>query len=734
MTPVWCSVHGDCTEAYCSESCRDIHQPAHSLVCTGGLEAGAPLREFSKLANRQPAQAMQSMLLASMLIAKGLAQGADAGWMGQWIDDEPRGDASHASSPSSSPSSPDEADEERSSAVDEGWTLLHAGLMERLSPHKRVVAESLLDKGLFMRLLATLERRAQPVQLANPLGAYCAQLSLCDASGSHAADAIRRLLQAVAVIWPPRAKQATGATQDASAQLDALLSLEAAEAVATEAALTKTPATAGDSNAMEVVAQRRACLLAQCAPRLFPPLLIVAVARPILRVAHSCVPSAQLQMKAHDAPAPALPTVALVALRPRSTQEAEPSVAWVDMAHATWDVRQAALRAKFGRAFECRCARCRYERAPSSAATAAAMESGGGTTGVCPLVVLARDAMEDGRLSEAIRMLRARVADTATDGEAWLLLGTALLNSERWTAAHVAWRRGATLDPSHPLLAQIRAKDEGYHPHADTLAPVATATTGAAKAMALECHAHSLPGGGHGCKVVVTRHPLFSAEECAAAVCAAEAHAAASGGWTTARHHAVPTTDIPIHRAPELLSWFREALATRLGPLLAANFGVRATDVRVHDAFLVRYSAGHQAHLPLHTDESMLSLTLVLNDSFVGGGTYFADLREALSPAVGHVVAFDGRALHGGEPIIRGTRYIVAAFLYVTGGPGREGQEGDDPGDAGDDGAWSVTGGDVLGGFFAAAKKRAREEAPPGDGDAVPQSDAASSFAFNFGF
>ena len=48
--------------------------------------------------------------------------------------------------------------------------------------------------------------------------------------------------------------------------------------------------------------------------------------------------------------------------------------------------------------------------------------------------------------------------------------------------------------------------------------------------------------------------------------------------------------------------------------------------------FLVRYAAGRQAPLPLHTDESQLSLTIVLNDGFVGGGTYFADLRRAISP------------------------------------------------------------------------------------------------------
>lgn len=50
---------------------------------------------------------------------------------------------------------------------------------------------------------------------------------------------------------------------------------------------------------------------------------------------------------------------------------------------------------------------------------------------------------------------------------------------------------------------------------------------------------------------------------------------------------------------------------------------------------------------------------------FVGGGTFFASLGRAVSPPRGHCALFEGRALHGGEPIVQGTRYILAAFLYL---------------------------------------------------------------------
>ena len=122
----------------------------------------------------------------------------------------------------------------------------------------------------------------------------------------------------------------------------------------------------------------------------------------------------------------------------------------------------------------------------------------------------------------------------------------------------------------------------------------------------------------------------------------------------------------------------------------------------------------------------MLSLTIVLNDAFAGGGTYFADLRRALSPGVGHVIAFDGRALHGGEPIVRGTRYIVAAFLYVE--------------DAHEGSARQRTarGSEGLAGVFGATKerrqKRAREEdgAPAVGTSAGDEDTSTGGFTFNF--
>ena len=105
-----------------------------------------------------------------------------------------------------------------------------------------------------------------------------------------------------------------------------------------------------------------------------------------------------------------------------------------------------------------------------------------------------------------------------------------------------------------------------------------------------------------------------------------------------------------------------------------------------------------QAHLPLHCDESVLSLTLALNDGFEGGGTFFAHLEGShlaesslggsnlrgcgaavRSAGPGSAVLFEGRALHGGHPVVRGTRYVLAAFFYIHRAPpgGGEGEGGE---------------------------------------------------------
>ena len=140
------------------------------------------------------------------------------------------------------------------------------------------------------------------------------------------------------------------------------------------------------------------------------------------------------------------------------------------------------------------------------------------------------------------------------------------------------------------------------------------------------------------------------------------------GKWTTKRHYAVPTFDVPIHTVPPLLDWFQNKFMNPIiQPLLANQFNLRPEGrFYVHDAFCVRYESNAVAnHLPIHVDESTHSLVVALNDDFEGGGTYFPDYDTVLCPSKGSVISFRGDTLpHGGQAVTKGVRYILAVFLY----------------------------------------------------------------------
>jgi hypothetical protein len=63
---------------------------------------------------------------------------------------------------------------------------------------------------------------------------------------------------------------------------------------------------------------------------------------------------------------------------------------------------------------------------------------------------------------------------------------------------------------------------------------------------------------------VTNESPVLSLGECQHVINAAEHFA---GGWTTSRHYAVPTTDIPLHELTELHAWFYQLWNERIRPL-----------------------------------------------------------------------------------------------------------------------------------------------------------------------
>ena len=71
--------------------------------------------------------------------------------------------------------------------------------------------------------------------------------------------------------------------------------------------------------------------------------------------------------------------------------------------------------------------------------------------------------------------------------------------------------------------------------------------------------------------------PLITNEECIFVIDAAEKYSSNdAGGWSTARHYAVPTTDIPVHLIPEVNLWFKQILRNKIIPMLFKQYpGIR---------------------------------------------------------------------------------------------------------------------------------------------------------------
>lgn len=181
--------------------------------------------------------------------------------------------------------------------------------------------------------------------------------------------------------------------------------------------------------------------------------------------------------------------------------------------------------------------------------------------------------------------------------------------------------------------------------------------------------------------VHISNRPLLDPDDCKWLIRQVEAQCEANGGWSTQRHVQAPTTDIPISQVPAVREWFDHQLEHTLFPMLVARYphAIRCKEeLRVMDAFAVRYDATAQASLPTHQDENAFSFTIALNDKgeYEGGGTCFEELRPvgdttatfkptSLNADAGGVVAFPGKLRHGGSTVTRGRRYIIPLFIYL---------------------------------------------------------------------
>lgn len=156
---------------------------------------------------------------------------------------------------------------------------------------------------------------------------------------------------------------------------------------------------------------------------------------------------------------------------------------------------------------------------------------------------------------------------------------------------------------------------------------------------------------------------LFSADECARLIAAAERH----GCWQLrGEYEGTATRDVDVTTIGQVWPWLEGCARQAWQPLLMSLYGV---DVVVLKTLrIVKYVASQERArgIGLHSDGSELSFVCTLSNGFEGGGTYVRALSRVLSPPRGSAALFCGRWVHSGVDVTRGERYVLTAFFSAA--------------------------------------------------------------------
>lgn len=153
--------------------------------------------------------------------------------------------------------------------------------------------------------------------------------------------------------------------------------------------------------------------------------------------------------------------------------------------------------------------------------------------------------------------------------------------------------------------------------------------------------------------------PLFSEDQCQRIIESAESH----GNWGVMSGDKFPAQEI---RAKEIGLWeeLESLWVTRLGPIAETHW-TPMQHVGLRDAFAMRYALDTQKELGFHTDASMVTGSVKLNNDYDGGELIWPHQKFSNKDIpVGHCVLFPGQVTHGHkvEQLQSGKKYSLTMW------------------------------------------------------------------------
>jgi hypothetical protein len=344
---------------------------------------------------------------------------------------------------------------------------------------------------------------------------------------------------------------------------------------------------------------------------------------PHLNYEHSCIPNSLVESAITDT-ANILSVISLCDIELRDTL----STSKINNLQENVNDRATALKNVFGQDYVCHCTRCRCDRdwGNRQRFNICVESSDNKRMYSCTDMKHMGDlAMQQCRFFDAQELydlaLRNCDGTYCYYGDLLHAKCASVLEQGNFVKAQLMWKESYGLCKNHFDLALQYQKQNAYQ----LLSNVVTSKRIADHVQNNNDYDTIIPDQ---CYMTKDDSPLMTPSECNDIIDWAEL-AGKNSGWTTSRHYAVPTTDIPIHEVPRIINWFNKLLRNRLLLLLARQFGekevgVDGSRVYIHDAFVVRYDSEKQRHLPLHRDQSTHSFTIALNkrNEYQGGGTF----------------------------------------------------------------------------------------------------------------